>query len=69
MGGLLRCCLASLDEWAAGPDYHEPTEGDIRACTVGKPCRSTVIFSEGAWGWNMPEELRTRHRRHQEGAC
>lgn len=52
-GGLMRCCLASLDDYQVEkPDDKEDVEGDVVPC---KHCSSSVIFRDGAWRWNREE--------------
>ena len=45
-GGLLRCCVQTIEE---RPDEPEPSEGDVMEC---KWCSDSVIFRDGAWEWN-----------------
>lgn len=51
-GGLMRCCLATLEERMAtcAPD---PVEGEVLPC---KYCSSSMIFGGGAWRWNYLEK-------------
>lgn len=52
-GGLMRCCLASLDEYmAAVADTDLPKEGDTLSCTYEKPTTPQMRFRDGAWEWN-----------------
>ena len=48
MGGLMRCCLATLGEHIGG-DPPEPKPGDVVPC---KYCSESMIYSDGAWEWN-----------------
>ncbi len=52
-GGLMRCCLQSLDE-AMVEATAPPKQGDTVRC---KYCRDTygMIFHDGAWRWAAPE--------------
>jgi len=47
-GGLMRCCLASLDEAMVAAE-HPPKEGDLLQCKYhdGEGMR----FRDGAWEW------------------
>jgi hypothetical protein len=44
-GGLMRCCLATLDEAAE----HNPKEGDTQGCRY---CKNGMRFKDGAWEWS-----------------
>jgi len=49
-GGLLRCCLATLDEHVQSAS-EQPKEGDRLMC---KHCRNVgggMVFNRGAWEW------------------
>ena len=48
-GGLMRCCLQSLDD-AIGKAKQRPTEGDTLRC---KWCSDEfgMVFKGGAWRW------------------
>jgi hypothetical protein len=54
-GGLMRCCLATLDEWSvrvAAGKAPPPKEGDTMQCKYhdGEGMR----FRDGAWEWAVP---------------
>lgn len=52
-GGLMRCCLASLDDHVVERDEDQHfKEGEILPC---KWCKSSMIFTDGAWQWNHLE--------------
>lgn len=53
-GGLMRCCLGTLDEYLQSRD--EPSqEGDTLDCKYEKdPENKNMIFQDGAWRWNRP---------------
>ena len=51
-GGLMRCCLASLDNAMCDPSKNPPKEGDIVACEYEKSNPTTMRFRDGAWEWN-----------------
>ncbi len=57
-GGLMRCCLASIDEEMQRriDDEEGPKEGDTLACKYCKAENGGMIFRDGAWEWNRPEE-------------
>lgn len=44
-GGLMRCCIKSLDQ---DPLYGKGKEGDQVNC---KWCKDVIVFKEGAWRW------------------
>lgn len=46
IGGVLRCCVHSLDEYEQG-DFVD-TEGTVMAC---KYCSSALIVRGGMWEW------------------
>ena len=51
-GGLLRCCLHSLDdEMVHRRDYHQPfgAENETLKC---RWCDNEMIYKEGYWQWN-----------------
>lgn len=54
-GGLMRCCLESLDVYmeernGAGRDS-DGNDGDIADC---RHCSSSMIRADGTWKWNQP---------------
>jgi len=53
-GGLMRCCLATLDDYMAKTDK-PPQEGDTLPCAYHSD-NGGMIFRDGAWRWNRPEE-------------
>lgn len=53
-GGLMRCCLATLDDFMATTE-HPPKEGDILHCAYHGD-NGGMIFRDGAWHWNRPED-------------
>lgn len=53
-GGLMRCCLATLDEFMAATEV-EPKQGDVLPCKY-HPEDQSMIFHNGAWRWNYPME-------------
>lgn len=55
-GGLMRCCLATLDA-AMLASQVPPKEGDILPCRY-HPQDNSMIFRDGGWEWNAPKESR-----------
>lgn len=51
-GGLMRCCLATLDEAMVAAEV-PPKDGDKLQCKYHDGYG--MIFSGGAWRWNKPE--------------
>lgn len=54
-GGLLRCCLATLEEFMAETE-EPPKEGDILHCKYHEDLGG-MIFHDHAWEWNTPKDL------------
>jgi hypothetical protein len=55
-GGLMRCCLATLDEHMKFMDLiaDSPKDGDLVLCAYN--CNNGgMIFRDGVWKWNRPE--------------
>ena len=50
IGGLMRCCLGSLNRLAE--DDPEVSEGDILGCDY---CKSSMILEGGRWRWHKEE--------------
>lgn len=48
IGGLMRCCMQTLDE-EMRPKAEMPNEGDKLKCRY---CSNRMIFSKNAWGWD-----------------
>jgi hypothetical protein len=48
-GGLMRCCLETLDGYYPDGPAAKASDGDVLSC---KHCRSSMIFSDGSWKWN-----------------
>lgn len=52
-GGLMRCCLASLDDAMSGRT--KPVQdGETHAC---KYCKNTMIVRGGVWHWDSDAAL------------
>ena len=47
IGGVMRCCIATLDERVARD--REPQEGEKLPCNW---CSSGLIYRDGAWEWD-----------------
>ncbi len=52
-GGLMRCCLQSLDDAMVAASA-QPKEGDTARCAY---CDDEygMVFRDGAWQWAKPE--------------
>jgi hypothetical protein len=48
-GGLMRCCLATLEELYPNGPAQIATEGQVLPCAY---CSSSMIFRAGYWEWN-----------------
>ena len=53
IGGLMRCCLASLDDYLDNSDTY-PSEGDLLACAY-HPEKPVMIFRADVWEWIGPQ--------------
>jgi hypothetical protein len=51
-GGLMRCCLLSLDDAMVAAEL-PPKEGDIIHCAYHDD-NGGMIFRNGGWEWNAP---------------
>lgn len=58
VGGLMRCCLATLDA-AMAARTELPKEGEVLPCAH---CTSSMVFNNEAWEWNRPIDLRHAHQ-------
>lgn len=56
-GGLMRCCLASLDKQMCDPTKNPPKEGDVLDCEYETPGNKRLLYRDGYWQWNRPENL------------
>lgn len=52
-GGLMRCCLLSLDD-AMVAAAEPPKEGDTLHCKYHESEQPDMIFRNGGWEWNRP---------------
>jgi len=48
IGGLLRCCVATIEDHNFTT---APKEGDILEC---KYCTDTMVYHNECWEWNRP---------------
>jgi hypothetical protein len=49
IGGLMRCCMATLDTTVI---KKAPKEGDTIECRY---CSDQMVWKDGAWEWVRPE--------------
>lgn len=57
-GGLMRCCLATIDEYVATHADQSPKFGLILDCKYEKPGNAQVVLdTSGIWRWNRPDPL------------
>lgn len=47
-GGLMRCCLETLDDYYPDGPKQKALEGQLLPC---KYCRSSMVFRSGWWNW------------------
>jgi len=47
-GGLMRCCLRSLEELKMSAEAEMPKEGDKLRCIY---CSHDMIYRDNAWEW------------------
>lgn len=50
IGGLLRCCIATVE---ASEIKKAPKEGDILKCRY---CSDQMVWKDGAWEWDRPKK-------------
>lgn len=51
-GGLMRCCLETIHQFAIEDAEREVEEGHILDCKYEKPGNGRIILNNGAWRWN-----------------
>lgn len=51
-GGLMRCCLETIHQFAMEDVEREVEEGHILDCKYEKPGNKRIILQNGAWRWN-----------------
>lgn len=54
IGGLMRCCIETINEKMEAATT-APSEGDTLSCKYHDD-NGGMIFRDGAWEWNRPEE-------------
>lgn len=58
VGGLMRCCVDTLHEFAANAaEDRVVAEGDTLYCRHEPGASPRIIFRDGAWEWNQSEEV------------
>lgn len=56
-GGLMRCCLQTLDEHMAGVTL-EPEQGETLSCRFHEEQpNDEMIFDGGVWRWNREKHF------------
>lgn len=55
-GGVMRCCIKTLEDALADGSLVDGKQGDLLPC---KYCRSRLRFTDGAWEWDS-EYMRER---------
>jgi hypothetical protein len=58
IGGLMRCCLDTLDS-AMDAATEAPKEGDMLVCKYHHRDGNQMIFHDGAWEWIGVQASRT----------
>lgn len=53
-GGLMRCCLVSLDRQMCDPAKNPPKEGDVLDCEYEPAGNRNLVFRENCWQWSGP---------------
>lgn len=49
IGGLMRCCLQTLDDYYPDGPADKASDGEVLPC---KWCSHSMIFEAGAWRWH-----------------
>ena len=49
MGGLMRCCLLTLDDYYRSGPASKAAEGQTLPCAY---CSMTMVFRGGYWEWD-----------------
>lgn len=63
IGGLLRCCVATIDEIARESPDMVVAHGQRASC---KWCDEQIVYTDGAWRWAKPHD-RDAHRNLTNG--
>lgn len=48
IGGLMRCCITTIDHIAHESPDMQVTEGQRATC---RWCNGSIVYTEGAWRW------------------
>ena len=57
-GGLMRCCLATIADYAEARAGQEAPEGVLVIdCQHETPGNSRIVLEGGVWRWNRPGAL------------
>jgi hypothetical protein len=54
IGGLMRCCLATLDEHMLYAT-EDPEEDETLDCKYEEPGNKNMVFRDNAWQWNRTD--------------
>jgi len=53
IGGLMRCCIATIDEYVhEHQDEEVPAEPLVLDCKYEPPGNAQVVLQDGRWRWN-----------------
>jgi hypothetical protein len=53
-GGMLRCCVATIDELDKNMDF---PDGLVLDCKYESPRNKSILLKDGVWQWNIPDDL------------
>ena len=53
-GGMLRCCVATIDELNKDTDY---PDGFVLDCHYEEYGNKSILLKDGVWQWNMGDDL------------
>lgn len=58
IGGLMRCCLATINDYVDAHVAEVPEPGLVLDCKYQGPGNAQIILDpSGIWRWNAPESL------------
>lgn len=57
MGGLMRCCLTSVDHLYPDGPAQLATEGQVLQCEYTDSPDHRMIFHDGTWSWHPENPL------------
>lgn len=57
IGGLMRCCVATIEKFVEEHPTDEVEEGLVLNCMYEKTRNKQIIFKDGAFRWNRDEEF------------